>query len=504
MIDSFLRERKADLAFILYSYRFEDLIDIQKLRKCFGFLQKQSNTFVDLGVFNEKGLHVSYQGPYKLEGRDYSKEAWFAQVNRQGHYISDVYLGYRRVPHFVIALRREDAGQTWVLRATIDTYMFNNLVKRVRIGTTGEAYILNGQGVFQTERRSGGNIMDSDPDTMDYFTQHEDIKTCIITDVKGVAYLSATAWLKEKKWLLVIRQEKADAFQELRSAAYLIVLVVVIGGSAIVFLAFYLTHRIVRRMEQMDAEKDRLGEQLIRASGLAELGEMAAGFAHEINNPLQIIKSEQALMESIIEDLKKRWDLKESAELANLEDSVVQVGVQIGRCAKITQAILKFGRQTETAAVDIELQRFVPEILEIVANQAAVHGIKLVQDIPEGITSVHGDPGQLQQVLLNLFNNAIDAIKSKHGSKGGKLFITARQKEDGKVEIAVKDNGCGISPENQKKVFNPFFTTKPAGEGTGLGLSICHGIIENMEGTMSISSIEGVGTTFTISLPASV
>ena len=112
MIDSFLRERKANLAFILYSYRYEDLIDIQKLRKCFGLLQKQSNTFVDLGVFNEKGLHVAYQGPYRLEGRDYSKEAWFTQVNKQGHYISDVYLGYRRIPHFVVALRREDAGQS--------------------------------------------------------------------------------------------------------------------------------------------------------------------------------------------------------------------------------------------------------------------------------------------------------------------------------------------------------------------------------------------------------
>jgi two-component system NtrC family sensor kinase len=110
----------------------------------------------------------------------------------------------------------------------------------------------------------------------------------------------------------------------------------------------------------------------------------------------------------------------------------------------------------------------------------------------------------LQQVILNLFNNAMDAILEKHGTSGGKMIIKAGPGENNTVEILVKDNGCGISPENLNKIFTPFFTTKPVGKGAGLGLSVCYGIIGNMLGTLEVSSEVGVGTTFTLLLPASV
>jgi two-component system NtrC family sensor kinase len=110
----------------------------------------------------------------------------------------------------------------------------------------------------------------------------------------------------------------------------------------------------------------------------------------------------------------------------------------------------------------------------------------------------------LQQVLVNLFNNAMDAILQHHGTSGGKLIVSAGPKENNTVEILVKDNGGGISPENLNKIFSPFFTTKPVGKGTGLGLSICYGIIDNMRGTMEAGSEVGVGTTFAIRLPAMV
>jgi len=115
---------------------------------------------------------------------------------------------------------------------------------------------------------------------------------------------------------------------------------------------------------------------------------------------------------------------------------------------------------------------------------------------------VRGDSGQLQQVLLNLFNNAIDAIAERHGSQGGELTLKVGPDETGKVMIAVRDNGIGISPENMKMVFTPFFTTKPVGKGTGLGLSVCYRIVDSMGGTIEASSEKGVGTTFVVRLPA--
>jgi two-component system NtrC family sensor kinase len=104
-------------------------------------------------------------------------------------------------------------------------------------------------------------------------------------------------------------------------------------------------------------------------------------------------------------------------------------------------------------------------------------------------------------VMINLFNNAMDAILEQHGTFGGELRVATAMKPDGFVEIIVSDNGCGISPENLSKVFSPFFTTKPVGQGTGLGLSVCYGIIDNMGGTMAVESERGVGTVFSLLLP---
>jgi two-component system NtrC family sensor kinase len=502
MIESFLRERKADLEFVVHSFSFEQLADPQELYKVFTHLQEKSVAFVDLGIFNDEGIHVAYHGPYRLVGKDYSQEDWFKQVLRQGYYVSDIFLGYRRVPHFIIALAGAEEGKKWVIRATIDTYMFTDLVEKVRIGKTGEAYIVNRQGIFQTERRSGGNLMDSDPDGIVQPSPDNEIRTFVKEDSKGEEYLYATAWLKDKEWMLVVRQEEADAFRALRSASYMILLVSLIGGALIVAVAFYVTGQIIRRMEVIDTEKDQLGQQLVRATRLAELGQMAAGFAHEINNPLQIMKSEQTLIDTIFSDMKERGDLKESEDLKELEDSIAQIKLQIDRCAKITQAILKFGRQSEPVIKDVDLVSFIPDVTSMISKKASVSGITLKEEIAENTPIIHVDPSQLQQVILNLYNNAIDAIVERHGSQGGELTIGAGPDEDGRVRVSVKDNGVGISPENLKKVFAPFFTTKPVGKGTGLGLSVCYGIVDSMGGVMEVESEKGVGTKFIIRLPA--
>lgn len=164
------------------------------------------------------------------------------------------------------------------------------MVVEVRIGKTGEAYLLDAAGVFQTERRSGGSLMRQDPDRIKYGPVHEGINTFIKTSADGEPYLYATTWLKNGDWLLVVRQEKADAFEALHQAAYLIVLISILGGAGIFAVAFFLTDRIIRRMQHMDREKDQLGEQLIHAGRLAEIGEMSAGFAHETTIPFKKLR----------------------------------------------------------------------------------------------------------------------------------------------------------------------------------------------------------------------
>jgi two-component system NtrC family sensor kinase len=504
MIEFFLQERKADLEFILHSYDFEYLSQQENLLKVFERLQTKSNAFMDLGVFDQEGVHVAYHGPYKLTGRIYKKEDWFSEVMKTGYYTSDIFLGFRRVPHFVIAMAKQEGLKTWVIRATIDTYMFSDMVKKVRIGKTGEAYLLNQEGIFQTERRSGGNILDRDPDFDKYIKDDTKINTFISKDFQNFEYFFATTWLKDKEWLLVVRQETGDAFSDLRHASYLILLISVVGGGGIIALAFFLTNRIIERMIKTDMEKDRLKEQLIRAGRLAELGEMAAGFAHEINNPLQIIKSEQALIKMILSELVEKGLINAPEEMAEVEDSVDQIELQVNRCSAITHQILKFGRKSEITPQDIDLTEFIPDITHMVSSKASVNGVDVHLDISEHTPLVHSDAGQLQQVLINLFNNALDAINERHGVQGGELVITSGPDSNNMVRISVKDNGCGIGAEDQKKIFSPFYTTKPVGKGTGLGLSVCYGIIDAMGGSLEVASEKGIGSTFTILLPASI
>ena len=502
MIDGFLKERRGDLGFILNTNSYVDLTEPERFYALFAQLQRYSNAFVDLGVFDQDGIHVMYQGPYRLVGIDYGKEEWFRHVLTEGYYISDVFLGFRRIPHFVIALKREEAGKTWVIRATIDTYVFNELVEKVRIGKTGEAYILNTEGVFQTARRSGGSLLAKDPDDVHESKPHQGVRTFIRKDARGDECVFATTWLQEKGWMLVVRQETADALKALRSATFMIVVIMILGGVTIAILAYTVTRQIIRRMQRMDVEKQQLGKQLVRATRLAELGQMAAGFAHEINNPLQIMKSDRALMEMIFSDLKKRGDVREE-DVKDLEETLDQLKLQIERCSKITQAILEFGRKSEPTRKDVDVGEFISQVTSMINEKANVQGIRVKKEISDQTPLLRADPAQLQQVLLNLLNNAIDAITEKHGCEGGELIIQAGPDTGGRVRIAVRDNGAGISPDNLKKIFAPFFTTKPPGKGTGLGLYVCFGIIEGMGGNMEVESQRGVGTTFIVHLPAS-
>jgi two-component system NtrC family sensor kinase len=214
------------------------------------------------------------------------------------------------------------------------------------------------------------------------------------------------------------------------------------------------------------------------------------------------MKSDRALLEMIFSDLKKKGILPEP-DVKDLEETLAQLKVQIERCSKITQAILEFGRKSEPTQQEVDVGEFISQLTSMISEKAAVQGIRLKKEISEQTPLLRADPSQLQQVLLNLLNNAMDAIEERHGCEGGELSVEAGPDTNGRVKIAVRDNGAGISPENLKKIFAPFFTTKSPGKGTGLGLYVCYGIIESMGGIMEVESQKGVGTTFMVHLPAS-
>ncbi|MGE4291645.1 MAG: ATP-binding protein [Desulfovibrio sp.] len=501
MIESYLQERRADLEILLDAAGPEGLGPNPDLESRLRYLRRSCPAFVDLGYIDPHGVQSVYAGPFELQGKDYSQAPWYKATLDKGYHVSDVFLGYRNEPHFVIAVAREGKGGRTVLRATMDPHRFSGIVERIRMGATGEAWILDAEKHYQTEPRSKAPLL-SVADMPGLEAQPlRGVHAYETEAADGKDYLFCTSWINDGKWLLVVRQEKSDAYSGLQEAAHWIAAILLFGGMLIAVLAFMLSARIENSLTRIFHEKETLRNHLYRAARLAELGEMTTGIAHEINNPLQVMKSDLSYMEMVMDDMVAKNDLKEGEDSKEIRTSLEQLRIQISRCAKITQAILKFGRQGESVTQDIDVRGFLPEIVAMVEEKAAVNGIRLELEPPDRPLFIRADPGQMQQVLLNLLNNALHAVEERHPEGGGMVTVSCSQGEGGMVNIDVRDNGSGISPENLECIFTPFFTTKPPGKGTGLGLSVCHGIVDRMGGQLDVQSTKGVGSIFTVRLP---
>jgi len=165
-VDLFLKERTAVLSAMADTHTFQYMIQEKNLSEIFEVMNLRAGAFVDLGVIDCAGQHVAYIGPYDLRGLNYYVQPWFGEVMTKGVYISDVYMGYRQLPHFIIAVRRQEGQQIWILRATIDPDVFGGIVRAAQVGKTGDAYIINREGIYQTAQRFGEDILKkSDLDT---------------------------------------------------------------------------------------------------------------------------------------------------------------------------------------------------------------------------------------------------------------------------------------------------------------------------------------------------
>jgi signal transduction histidine kinase len=181
--------------------------------------------------------------------------------------------------------------------------------------------------------------------------------------------------------------------------------------------------------------------------------------------------------------------------------SINQIKVQIDRCARITHSILSFGRAGNAEAQNIDLAKFVPEVLTMIQKKIQLSNINLRVSLPSARLVVFVDSSRLQQVLLNLLNNAIYAVGETAGVRPGEIELACTAEGADKVRISIRDNGIGIPEEQHQLIFTPFYTTKPAGSGTGLGLSVCHGIVNSMNGVLDFTSVKGQGSTFFLILP---
>ena len=266
----------------------------------------------------------------------------------------------------------------------------------------------------------------------------------------------------------------------------LIVIFVIIYG--------FFTQTLINSRKAALEEKDRTQQRLIQSESLAAIGQLVAGIAHELNNPLA---STSSLIQTDIELINEQKDKRDidNELLKDLEFSLKE----LKRVEMIVKSVLGLSRQTQTYVEDVDIKTIIEDALKVLHDQYKYSEVVIEKDYEENLPRVNGNFANLGQVFLNIIKNALQALPDGKGT----IFLKTRYiKETNSVMVECRDTGVGIPTEVINDIFKPFFTTKDVGSGTGLGLYISHEIIKKHEGLISVSSKLGKGTTFTIDLPA--
>ena len=488
-VDVFLKERIALLNTVACTHTFSELIDEKRLSEIFSVMNSKGGAFVDLGIIKNNGQQAAYMGPYDLLGLNYYEQRWFGEVVRKGIYISDVYFGYRQLPHFIIAVLRQENRNTWIMRATIDPDVFYPIVRSAQMGKTGDAYIVNDAGVYQTQPRFDGQILSkSHLDTALFGREASVIEQ---KDGQKGEILYAGYWLKTPRWLLVVSQEVAEEMSGLLVTRNVEIIIIVLGLLAIVMVTVFMTRLFISRLRETDNKIDTMNAQLMHSDKLAALGKMGASVAHEINNPLVVVVQKIGWMEDLLDE----EDPQKTKNLEEYKKTISKIDYHLERIRKVVHNMLGYARRMEPRFEAVDINETLDQTIDLLENYALVNNINIQTDLSSSLPIIANDKAQLQQVFLNLISNAIDAI-----SKDGLIEIESRT-ADSHIVVTISDDGPGIPKDQQRRVFEPFFTTKETEKGTGLGLWISYDIMEKMGGTIIFESKVGEGSAFTVKIP---
>ncbi len=483
-IEQMVENLKSVVQFAARRDRYTELITENNLEDLFVRIKRQYTFFADLGVIDQFGVQQAYFGPYDLQHADYSKEEWFQQALERGVYISHVYTGYRQVPHFAVAVSNLDpkTRKLWVLRATIDAETLQHFVNTITTNASDDLFLVDEKGALQTSSKLYGKTLSQ-------------FDSGVVTGVRnslssdGENFFHAIGPIVNTPWSLVLLKKRyihnAD-WQAFRHNLYLIVFSCMLISVLVVYSLVTILTSLIRKADEVQLGMLKDAEHTDK---LASIGRLAAGVGHEINNPLAIINQKTGLIEDLLL-MTKDFEHKKT-----IEQSLQVVNQSVERCKAITHRLLGFARRTDIKSENVHINEIIREVLQFLDNSMIYNRIKIELQLQHDLPDIISDRLQLQQIFLNIINNAIDAI-----GKGGEISILSHLVA-GEIRVVIQDNGPGIEKDVLPHIFEPFYTTKETGKGTGLGLSITYGLIKKLGGDITVRSNIGQGTAFTITLP---
>jgi signal transduction histidine kinase len=492
----FLEERLNALRFTVNEIGYDQLTDLDHLAEILRNLKLGFGGLTDLSVIAHTGTQIAYAGPFNLEGKDYSNQRWFIECQKHHFYVSEIFRGYRDVPHIIIAAKslRPD-GSFFLLRATLETERLIQTLSTYETGAHAEIFLTNRSGIVQTPSKYYGDIFKKMSLPVPAYSQRTQVAMAeddqMRSIIMGYAYISTQ--IADTPFILMVVKQKAGmmhVWQQLRSSINWFVGLCTL--TILVVIVITCTF-IINKLYQADKAKAETMVLMEQSNQLASIGQLAAGVAHEINNPLALINETAGYVKDLFV-LKEQF--RQDDELIGYIDDILDA---VERCGTITGQLLGFARKFEVKIQQVNLKEIISDVLVFHNKEAAYRNVKVHVDVPEDLPPIETDRGKLQQILVNLVNNAFQAMDS-----GCILDIEASPAEADKVRITISDNGCGMPEENLPKIFEPFFTTKEGNKGTGLGLAITYGLVKKLGGDISAKSKVHEGTTFTITLPARI
>ncbi len=485
-VELFLEEKMRQLEFTAFSQSIDRLSREEVLKSLLEQLRRERGGVVDLGLIADDGKHAAYVGPYKLMGLDYSGQPWFQQVMVLGRYESDVFLGFRRFPHMVMAVKKHEGGRDWILRATVDMDILDALVCEGSTESGADIFILNRAGEYQTTCSENRRRMEKAD--VDSIPLHSGVRV-VEEERNGKRDFLATGWVRGGSWVLVARQPEPGLMRLLPTQGAVFWLLAV-GVVAVPVLSREVARRRMRQIRALEAERAALHESIAQSQKMAAIGRLASGVAHEVNNPLAIIQAQVGVLSDLVSE---NPDLPRAAEF---RDRVAKIEAQVVRGRRVIQHLLGFSRRVGPELEAVDVTAALEEIIGLVEKEFEASHIRILRDYGADVPIIRSSLAQIQQIILNLINNALDAMGTD-----GELRISV-QRSDGGVTVRVSDSGPGIPKKDLARIFEPFFSTKSAdGRHTGLGLAICQEMMRSLEGRIEVDSAIGKGTTFSLWFP---
>ncbi|NQT39750.1 MAG: ATP-binding protein [Planctomycetes bacterium] len=489
--EEFLQRHQDTLAKVAGEYSYAQLRDPEELDRVLIQASESLDGLTGLAVIDADGTRQSHAGRGEEETREPGRRQWFTDAELRGAGISEVTRGEDGTGRFTVAVRRDrwEDGRFFVLAATIDAEMLAEHLASLdlELGPSADVFLANRDGLPQTRPRLGGDILQRHPTGAPLdFSAAKDVE---ITDQSGDADILGYARIDDSPLVFVVLTSPKDVMEDRiypRNHSFWI-----LGVSAVFLLAstLWFATNLLRRIHGADEQLAEVLHNVEYTNRMASIGRLAAGVAHEINNPLSIIEENAGLLTDLLTLTDAPPDRERFLAIA---DSVRN---SVTRCAAITHGLLGFAKTMEPTTTPIDLRALIEEVLNFERRLAGYRNLNITTDIPKTLPAIESDRGQLQQVFLNILTNAFDAVDD-----GGRVDISMELRDENTITVMITDNGHGIPEKNLKRIFEPFFTTKLE-YGTGLGLSITYGLVVKLGGHINVQSEIGKGSTFTVRLP---